>query len=814
MGVCKKILMAFVCAMVCVVLAPISASASLYVGGVEVTGSGEVTNAVTSGNVTYDAQTNTLTLDGAVLVFEPQGTTIYDAAYKKTVIYTDDEELKIVGNGTITGISGIQTNGCALDINGTGNGIVINTTSSGIYCAQTSSYGSLVAAGSLALSGKVTVTSDSDAPAIYAYGPLEIKGNDDTNITAQTVCEGLDASSSYIYEVCGIYSEIGPITINGGTVTAKGFGAGIGTKRDTNTGTGDVTIKGGTIYAEGYKYGIYSHHDLTITGGEVTGKSNSDYGSQTGGIANDYGKFTIEPGIKKVTAIANPNDSFKNGYETTAISSSGYNHDKEHLQYSTPAGAYKAGARILKADGTVAKTVVIEPIDNGKVLLPKDAIVSTEYTYDSKEKSAIFETSTWDGFKWSGDTKATNAGTYTIKASLTDNTKTWSDGTTEDKTYTWKINPHTIGVDGCLYCYVEKTPYTGTPVTPKPLYVKYDMTVKENVDGVNRIYDVMLVLKEDVDYMLSYENNIDYGEAKAIITMKGNYQGTDNCTFKIVPGISKVTLSQTSFAYNGEVQKPEVTGVWAGDVKLEYSDKTRDYTVKYSDENSKEPGTYKVTVKASSSKDAAGTYDVTYEIVGTGSHTTDPVQKTSEEQKLSDEKKTADVTSEPPATTQAPTATGTPKAEGTADTDTSAKANVVVTSKVGETPEVEYKSTTDTKAKSVVVSDDVILDGVTYKVTSVDENAFSGCAATKVILGKNIDTLSAKAFNKSKISTVVVKTKKLTKKSVKNAFKGSKAKTITVKVDVGSKKLNKKYAKLYKKFFTKKNVGKKVKVKY
>lgn len=167
-----------------------------------------------------------------------------------------------------------------------------------------------------------------------------------------------------------------------------------------------------------------------------------------------------------------------------------------------------------------------------------------------------------------------------------------------------------------------------------------------------------------------------------------------------------------------------------------------------------------------------------------------------------------------PATTQAPAAADTPKAEGTTVTDSTSKAEVVVTSKVGETPEVEYKSTTDTKAKSVVVSDTVTLDGVTYEVTSVDKNAFSGCVATKATIGKNVETLSTGAFNKSKISTVVIKTKKLTKKSVKNAFKGSKAKSITIKVNVGSKKLNKKYAKLYKKIFTKKNVGKKVKVKY
>ena len=57
---------------------------------------------------------------------------------------------------------------------------------------------------------------------------------------------------------------------------------------------------------------------------------------------------------------------------------------------------------------------------------------------------------------------------------------------------------------------------------------------------------------------------------------------------------------------------------------------------------------------------------------------------------------------------------------------------------------------------------------------------------------------------------MTVRSRKLTGKSVKNSLKGSKIKT--VKVRVGSKKLNKKYAKKYKKIFRKKNSGKKVKI--
>lgn len=122
---------------------------------------------------------------------------------------------------------------------------------------------------------------------------------------------------------------------------------------------------------------------------------------------------------------------------------------------------------------------------------------------------------------------------------------------------------------------------------------------------------------------------------------------------------------------------------------------------------------------------------------------------------------------------------------------------------VGKTVKVKgntYKITSDKKgkrtvtlvkaknAKSVVIPATIKYKGKTYSVNKIQ----------------------AKAFKKSKATKVTIKTKKLTKKTVRNALKGSKVKTIKVKV--GKKKINKKFAKKYKKIFTKKNCGKKVKV--
>ena len=83
---------------------------------------------------------------------------------------------------------------------------------------------------------------------------------------------------------------------------------------------------------------------------------------------------------------------------------------------------------------------------------------------------------------------------------------------------------------------------------------------------------------------------------------------------------------------------------------------------------------------------------------------------------------------------------------------------------------------------------------------------------TKVILGKKVRKVKKGTFkNYRKVTTIEVRTKKLKKSSVKGALKNSRVKT--VKVKVGKKKVNKKYVKKYKKFFTKKIAGRKVKVK-
>ena len=82
---------------------------------------------------------------------------------------------------------------------------------------------------------------------------------------------------------------------------------------------------------------------------------------------------------------------------------------------------------------------------------------------------------------------------------------------------------------------------------------------------------------------------------------------------------------------------------------------------------------------------------------------------------------------------------------------------------------------------------------------------------TKIVIGKKVKKIRSGAFKKTRAKTLVVRTKKLKKSSVKNSLKGSSITIVQVKI--GGKKINTKYVKKYKKIFTKKNAGRRVTVK-
>ncbi|MBR2673941.1 MAG: BspA family leucine-rich repeat surface protein [Mogibacterium sp.] len=132
-----------------------------------------------------------------------------------------------------------------------------------------------------------------------------------------------------------------------------------------------------------------------------------------------------------------------------------------------------------------------------------------------------------------------------------------------------------------------------------------------------------------------------------------------------------------------------------------------------------------------------------------------------------------------------------------------------ITAKPTATGEGDVMLVQAKNAKSVSIPKTVTLGGQKYDVSRVAANSFQAKKIKKVTLGANVEKIDSKAFNKSKATTLVLKTKLLTKKSVKGSLKGAK-KLKTVQVKTSSKK---KMVKKYKKIFTAGNAGRKATVK-
>ena len=140
--------------------------------------------------------------------------------------------------------------------------------------------------------------------------------------------------------------------------------------------------------------------------------------------------------------------------------------------------------------------------------------------------------------------------------------------------YRAKMEDCTVNVSGSGYTY------TGSAITPQ-------ITVKQ---GARK-------LAAGTDYSVKYQNNVNAGTAKIIVTGKGNYTGTATKTFVIQPlNLEKCDVSLPdgdSYAYTGEEVRPAVSVKYNGtQISFEPS---RTFSLDY--QNNIECGTATVTVK-------------------------------------------------------------------------------------------------------------------------------------------------------------------------------------------------------------------------
>lgn len=330
------------------------------------------------------------------------------------------------------------------------------------------------------------------------------------------------------------------------------------------------------------------------------------------------------------------------------------------------------------------------------------------------------------------------------------------------------------------------------------------------VDGV--------VLKKDIDYTVSYKNNIDVGTATVIVTGKGNYLGTASCEYTITKASiskAKVTLSTTSYNYNGKKKTPKVT--------VKFGNKTlksgTDYTVTY--QNNKNIGTATVTIKGKGNytgtitekftikakKDATFTYkNYKYKVTSSSAVAFIGIDTKKAGAKISIPKtvkyggKTFKVTAVASKALKGnKKITQVTVGDNVTSIGISAFAGCTKLSKV----------TIGKKVKTIGASafeDCKKLSKVTIgsAVTTIDKKAFKSCTAlTSITIPSKVAKINKQAFYGCKsLKTITIKSTKLTKVE-KEAFKKIKS-NVTIKVP------KKKYSD-YTKLLQKSGVGSKVK---
>ena len=147
-----------------------------------------------------------------------------------------------------------------------------------------------------------------------------------------------------------------------------------------------------------------------------------------------------------------------------------------------------------------------------------------------------------------------------------------------------------------------------------------------------------------------------------------------------------------------------------------------------------------------------------------------------------------------------------PAKNGDVITDNKSDATYEVTDTVKK--EVTYNAPVDGKAKDITIPETVVINGETYKITHIDENAFKGNkTVTTVTIGSNIQSIGRNAFKGCKrLKTIIIQSKKLNMKKIsKKAFKGISKKTV---IKVPKKKLA-----AYRKLLKKKGLSSKNRIK-
>ena len=285
-------------------------------------------------------------------------------------------------------------------------------------------------------------------------------------------------------------------SINNGVVTTKGIGNAI------------ITAKVGNLTAS-YKITVIKHDNPVIV------KANT---------------LTYNGKEQELITVSNIKGNIC--YSYNSISSCSKN---ESIPKKINAGEYTIYYFVSGDNNYNSKSGSIKVNVNKKVITKP--VSSSDKTYNGTIQNSNIVKPDGVSIKNGSIESATNVGKYNITYIL-DQNHIWNDGSNNDVTVIWKINPYNIS--NALVNGVSDKVYNGNNIVQ---------------DNINVTVPIPSGKTSNPTYNVTYKDNLNSGVSTMIITGTGNYTGTKNVTFKINKANNPVIVKANTLTYNEQEQE-------------------------------------------------------------------------------------------------------------------------------------------------------------------------------------------------------------------------------------------------------------------
>ena len=321
-----------------------------------------------------------------------------------------------------------------------------------------------------------------------------------------------------------------------GKITSR-YAVDIPTGNDlTYTGSSQTGVNSGTGYSRSGTYSATNAGTYTAT----VSLSSSNYVWSDGTTSNKsiswtIDKYSISPGSYSVTWTGASSYSRSLTYLSRTVT-------LYYYPYSTNAGTYTYTSASSTSSGQYRITLTnsnFQVISAGTFTINKRSVTIptaiSGLVYNGESQRGV---STGSYYTLSGTTTATNAGTYTAYATLSNTTNCqWSNGTTSRRTITWTISPYGLNAGRFIVAYTGNSSFS-----------RYLTGV--NGESVHLIYQSYSANAGSYDYSSAPISSGEY----YIIIADDNYEIDSAGIFTIGRLSVAVPTAITGLVYNGEEQ--------------------------------------------------------------------------------------------------------------------------------------------------------------------------------------------------------------------------------------------------------------------